>query len=154
MRIVPKVDEQYGRTNFGRFDGTGGSLHTMRQKSSSMKTNRYSSEYEGARARIMSNEGIPPQSENSNLEKTLRYPVEWLVLMLWPSLSLATNCSGQDVMGDSSRVTIWPRGEPWKSSLLNSLVFDSYDVKKVALMQPNSPQRNNTNRGEMIVNPS
>ena len=63
MRTVPKVDEQYGRTNFGRFDGTGGSLHTMRQKSSSMKTNRYSSEYEGARARIMSNEGIPPQSD-------------------------------------------------------------------------------------------
>jgi hypothetical protein len=53
-------------------------------------------------------------------------------------------------MGDSSRVTVWPRGEPRKSSLLNSLVFDSYDVKKVALMQPNSPQRNNTNRGKMM----
>ena len=30
------------------------------------------------------------------------------------------------------------------------LGFDSYDVEKVALMQPNSPQRNNTNRGKMI----
>jgi hypothetical protein len=66
MKIVPKVDEQYGRTNFGRFDGTVGSLHTMRQKSSSMKTNRYSSEYEGARARIMSNDKESRHSRTRN----------------------------------------------------------------------------------------